>query len=79
MNAKISVFVTCVKAIIYFLLYNLHGCTFKHKNIKICVLKNSCLNRLFNLVYFKVALLGYSRPNSSEVTDFIPVFAAMLN
>ena len=29
MNAKISVFVICVKAIIYLLLYNLHDCTFK--------------------------------------------------
>ena len=27
MNAKISVFVVCVEAIIYLLLYNLHGCT----------------------------------------------------
>ena len=29
MNAKISVFVVCVKAIIYLLLYNLHDCSFK--------------------------------------------------
>ena len=29
MNAKISVFVICVKEIIYLLLYNLHDCTFK--------------------------------------------------
>ena len=29
MNAKISVLVICVKAIIYLLLYNLHSCTFK--------------------------------------------------
>ena len=29
MNAKISVFVICVEAIIYLLLYNLHNCTFK--------------------------------------------------
>ena len=28
MNAKVSVFVICVEAIIYFLLYNLHDCTF---------------------------------------------------
>ena len=31
MNAKISVFVICVEAIIYLLLYNLHECTFKIK------------------------------------------------
>ena len=29
MNAKISVFVVCVEAIIYLLLYDLHDCTFK--------------------------------------------------
>ena len=29
MNAQISVFVICVEAIIYFLLYNLRDCTFK--------------------------------------------------
>ena len=28
MNAKVSVFVICVRAIIYLLLYNLHNCTF---------------------------------------------------
>ena len=32
MNAKISVFVICVEAIIYVLLYNLHHCTFKKIN-----------------------------------------------
>ena len=29
MNAKISVFIICVEAIIYMLLYDLHDCTFK--------------------------------------------------
>ena len=29
MNTEISVFVICVEAIIYLLLYNLHACTFK--------------------------------------------------
>ena len=29
MNAKISVFVICVEAIMYLLLYNLHDCTLK--------------------------------------------------
>ena len=32
MNMKISVFVTCVEAIIYLLLYNLHDCTLKKDN-----------------------------------------------
>ena len=31
-NAKISVFVTCVEAIIYLLLYNLHDSTFNRSN-----------------------------------------------
>ena len=31
MNAKTSVFVMCVEAIIYLLLYNLHDCTFKRE------------------------------------------------
>ena len=34
MNAKISVFVICVEAIIYLLLYNLQDCTFKKVNAK---------------------------------------------
>ena len=29
MNAKISVFVICAEAVIYLLLYNLHGCNLK--------------------------------------------------
>ena len=33
MNAKISVFVVCVEAIIYLLLYSLHDCTFKPATI----------------------------------------------
>ena len=33
MNAKISVFVICVEAMIYLLLYNFHDCTFK-QNLK---------------------------------------------
>ena len=35
MNAKLSVFVIGVEAIIYSLLYNLHDCTFKFANPKI--------------------------------------------
>ena len=33
MNAKISVLVICVEAIIYLLLYNLHDCTLLQKEI----------------------------------------------
>ena len=34
MNAKISLFVICAKAIIYLLLYNLNGSTFNYKYFK---------------------------------------------
>ena len=34
MNAKIFVFVICVEAIIYLLLYNLHDCTFNPEILK---------------------------------------------
>ena len=47
MNAEISVFVICVEAIKYLLLYNLHDCTFKslfvkNMNIKGIVTLFSC-------------------------------------
>ena len=29
MNVKISLFVVCIEAIVYLLLYDLHDCTFK--------------------------------------------------
>ena len=32
LNAKISMFVTCVEAAIYVLLYNVHDCTFNNHN-----------------------------------------------
>ena len=48
------------------------------KNIKTCVPGNCCLNRWFNLVYFKVGLLVYLAPKSSEVTGFILVLVVML-
>ena len=31
MNIEISVFIICIEAIIYLLLYNLHDCTFKER------------------------------------------------
>ena len=44
MNAKISVFAICVEAIIYLLLYNLHDCTFKSRQIKRMVESEYYLN-----------------------------------
>ena len=37
MNAKISVFVICVEAIMYLLLYNLHDCAFNKAHYTISV------------------------------------------
>ena len=34
MNAKISVFVICIEAIMYFLLYNLHDCNFNYVKLE---------------------------------------------
>ena len=34
MNAKMSVFVICVEATIYFWFYNLHDCTFKFQRLE---------------------------------------------
>ena len=45
MNAKISVFVICVEAIIYLLLYNLRDCTFKTKK--------DYFKRAFYILYFR--------------------------
>ena len=48
-------------------------------NIKIRVLENSCLNRWFNLVYFKVALLSYSGARGIiGVTGFLLLLVVIL-
>ena len=38
MNAKLSVFVICVEAIVYLLLYNLHDCTFKQFKLSFIII-----------------------------------------
>ena len=65
MNAKVSVFVICVEAIIYLLLYNLHECNFNNKRrqrvvlngpsstwklVKACVPQVSVLESVFYLI-----------------------------
>ena len=40
MNAKTSVFVTCIEVIIYLLLQNLHDCAFNRRQILIRNFKN---------------------------------------
>ena len=44
MNAKISVFVVCVEAIIYLLLYNLLDCTF-NEIMRLVIMKMKMKNR----------------------------------
>ena len=53
MNAKISVFVICVEAIMYLLLHNLHDCTF---NLNYHIDKFNLYLRLgnSNLVYMDI-------------------------
>ena len=36
-NAKISVLGICVEVIVDLLVYNLHDCTFKYKDLKFCL------------------------------------------
>ena len=52
MDAKISVFVICVKAIIYLLLYNLHDCTFK-KDLHGRLFPFFCINNCFKYILYQ--------------------------
>ena len=56
MDWKLSVFVICVEAIVYLLLYNLHDCTFKSE-IKII----PCQFRILNPKSFRVIYPKYLR------------------
>ena len=60
MNAEISLFVICVEAIIYLLLYNLHDCTFKFVQVTTLVKTLSKLTRQiqeqFSGLFFLFAL-----------------------
>ena len=49
MNAKISVFVACVEAILCLLLYNLHDCTFKTTAVHFYVKTYYLVNRPLTL------------------------------
>ena len=41
MNAKTSVFVVCVEAIVYLLVYNFHDCTINHDGFVSYFMKNT--------------------------------------
>ena len=60
MNAEISLFVICVEAIIYLLLYDLHDCTFKFVQVTTLVKTLSKLTRQiqehFSGLFFLFAL-----------------------
>ena len=55
MNAKISVFVICVEAIIYLLLYNLHDCTFNFFKKE---LLHKCFLRILLTTFFRTYVDG---------------------
>ena len=87
MNAKISVFVICVAAIIYLLQYNLHDCTFKSNltSIKIiCLTTTLIIGRVGGLSGFvataspTVSILGVTNhrkwylKHKSKMSIYIP-------
>ena len=56
MNVKILVFVICVEAIIYLLLYNLHDCTFK-RPLFLHIFRSSSTEQVRVLQYLRLELL----------------------
>ena len=66
MNAKISIFVICVEAILYLLLHNLHDCIFKDYEFKIQYVSLTIsftyckLTYIFGMFYDKVYGTFYS-------------------
>ena len=50
MNAKITVFLICIAAILYLLLNNLHDCTFKRSKV---LLKSNKFQEFYDVKYFK--------------------------
>ena len=54
MNTKISVFVICVKATVYLLLYNLHDCTIKHY---LCVFNSMSSSKTFKKFNYKLMFM----------------------
>ena len=67
MNVKISVFVICVEAIIYLLLYNFDDCTFKFKK--------KCLRICYFLIFGQnvVTTLSFRRRRSKKKIIFYNV------
>ena len=90
MNAKISVFVICVEAIMYFLLHNFHGFTFK-KNVERVskVLKSSKHHNIWfqmkerlNIQCFRFKYLVFSLlsdTSKSKTQTFYSLFSVVLN
>ena len=67
MNAKISVVVICVEAIIYLLLHNLHDCTFKFSQLIEIIMDN-----IFKKNFARFGGLGF-RSKSFTVHQFITI------
>ena len=69
MNVKISVFVICVKAIIYLLLYNLHDCTFKVRILDIPKLSRNAKGYLISQNFW--GMLRDKKNKNSHVNNLI--------
>ena len=61
MNAKISVFLICVKAIIYLLLYNLHDCTFNYHSVVLGKKAEIPLVTLWRRLIFMTCLIDITK------------------
>ena len=83
MNAKISVFVVCVEAIIYLLLYNLHDCTFKGLTVflkKTYKFFFKFQNKVLDIERTKTKLFSIKKSSIDiPLTDIVVIFSNLKN
>ena len=75
MNTKISVFVICVEAIIYFLLYNWHDCTFNIFQLR-NLLSDQNLSRFF--FFCIIYIFWHYHRHSFELKKFLMILRYVL-
>ena len=79
MNAKISVFVICVKAVIYLLLYDLPDCTFKGNKDLISYFVYNKFNKALsrsqypNSVKYEYVTLVFKIDDKSDKSSYRPI------
>ena len=72
MNAKVSLFVTCLEAIIHLLLYNLHDCTFNRPKFLLFINRfNVHVKNQFRVKYQSQMFLITNFGNSSIVKEYL--------